>query len=215
MEKVFPLDGKIIEPTKKGLPSGKSLSFPDKCGWIERIVDPGRYIVSLESGVKVTVRGPETLKVGEPVQVFENQMNPAYKAIDVNNKVSLLSDNGVLWSIMMPLAFGGKGALACLEAFVEKRTRNLKDKTKTATYFVFTHRTEKQGEIQWSIYLRGMQIALQVYSKDVDELAGGLKEMVRDVEESLRQCGYILMAPAVFLRKPFIPPPGFRINVRG
>ena len=217
MEKVFPVEGKILEPMKRGLPSGYFLSSSKKNGWVESILSPGRYIVSMEGGIKITVSGPEILKVGDQVQVLTNQASSVVKAGETNNTVnpSLFSENGVLWSIMMPLAFGGKGALARLEAFVEKRSKNLKDKTEQASYFVFTLSTEKQGEIQWSIYLKGKQIALHVYVKSLNELKGGLKEMVREVETSLRRQGYVLMAPTVFLNRPFKAPPGFRLNVRG
>jgi hypothetical protein len=216
MEKVFSVDGLILMPLKGGEPLGENHPVPSGTGVIEEIINPGRYIVSLESGEKVMVNGPARLKVGDGVKVLISQISPEKKMTSASTANPLIdSEKGFQWSAFIPLAFGGQGSLARIEAFVEKRNKNTREKETPAAFFIFTLRTGKKGEIQWSVYLRGRQVALQVYIAVLNELKRGYQDMVREVEANLKQHGFVLAVPTVFLNRPFKVPPGFRLNVRG
>jgi hypothetical protein len=216
MEKVFPIDGSIIKLAREGVPSARTRISPTGYGVIEKILTPGRYIVSIEPDVKITVNGSEMMKVGDNVQVSMSQVKPEKKIANANISEPLItSEKGFQWSAFIPLAFGGQGSLARIEAFFEKRKKGTREKETPAAFFIFTVSTEKLGEIQWSVYLRGRQLTLQVYTAVLSELKGGYRDMVREVEESLRQHGFVFAAPTVFLNKPFKIPHGFGLNVRG
>ena len=106
-----------------------------------------------------------------------------------------------------------KGASAQLEVFVEKESKGFGGK-KASAYFVFTVKTETQGEIQWSIYLAGKQVALQVYAPNKTRQEN-LKLMVLEIEKSLKKKGFLLAGATIYLNSPFRIPEGYRLNVRG
>jgi hypothetical protein len=215
MEKVFPIDGSIIKLVREGVPSARTRISPTRYGVIEKILIPGCYIVSIEPDVKITVNGSETMKVGDRVQVSMSQVKPEKKIANANiSEPLIISEKGFQWSAFIPLAFGGQGSLARIEAFFEKR-KGAREKETPVAFFIFTVSTEKLGEIQWSVYLRGRQVTLQVYMAVLNELKGGYQDMVREVEENLKRHGFVFAAPTVFLNKPFKIPQGFGLNVRG
>jgi hypothetical protein len=191
-----------------------ALSNPEaKMGIVEKIIGPGKYIVSLENAVKVTVRSVQGLKVGNRVQVL-----PPGKGIKegmAEQKADSLTKRGLHWSASFPLGFGGKNAMARLKVFVEEKTGEFWNKNSPAVYFVFTVMTENQGELQWSIYLKGRQVAIQVFSPMKGVEKDDLKELILAVEKNLRNKGFVLSASTVLLAKPFKIPEGFRLNVRG
>lgn len=162
------------------------------------------------------VRGPENVKVGSKVQVVPTDaVGDKKKApLDVLQP-SNFGESGVRLSAFLPLGFGGKGASARLEIFVEERSKSTSPKSEPASYFVFTVKTEKQGEIQWSIYLKGKGVALHVYANPKGGSKDLLRKLTQEIEKSLEVKGYILIAPTVFLSRPFKIPEGFRLNLKG
>jgi hypothetical protein len=128
---------------------------------------------------------------------------------------SSFKEPGLQLQAFVPLGFGGKKAQAILRVYVEREKEEFWKKQTPAIYFVFTTQTDKQGELQWSIYLKGRQVAIQVFSDMAHGERDGLQVMVVSVEKKLRDLGFQLMAPTVYLKKPFRTPEGFRLNIKG
>jgi len=183
-------------------------------GVVEKVLGPGRFIVNLADGQRVQVQGAASLPLGRRVQVVlpAQAVEPARMAAPAALQAEA---GGYLWSALIPLGFGGVDAYARLEVFVEKRRKMILEKSKPAVYFVFTSHTRDQGELQWSVYLKERQVALQVHADSGSPGQEKIAALARTVEERLRSLGFILMGPTVFLRKPFKAPPGFRLNVEG
>jgi hypothetical protein len=217
MESVFPIElGPLFSPA---LSRGKtSPGQPGvKLGMIERIIEPGRFIVALDEGLKIEARGSIALKTGSQVQIlFRDERLPLGEKVKNSGfPITKVGENGFQWSAFIPLAFGGKRATAQLEVFVEKRVKGFLDKGVPAVYFVFTVETEKQGETQWSIHLRGRQLLLQVYRAELKGKIDEFKKLVEELEKALKKAGFVLLGPTAFLTQPFKIPAGFRLNVRG
>lgn len=213
MEKFFP-----VELTGSSAPlfrQGAGLAASFRPGKIERILEPGKYIVSLDEGLRVTARGLRTLKINTPVRVFPNPRLSDTRRTEGEPAGPTLPDGGSRWSVLMPLGFGGKEAAARLQIYVEKRGGSPRGKFVPAVYFVFFLQTEGQRELQWSIYLKDRQVSLQVFAGDAASSKEGLKDLIASVENGLRKRGFVLATPTVLLRHPFRVPEGFRLNVRG
>ena len=180
-------------------------------GRIEKVLEPGRFVVVLTDGARVTATGSPALEARTRVRVFP----PAGISRGVGEMEAPipLAESGSQWAVLIPLGFGGKRSAARLQVFVEKKKPG--NKGSLAVYLVFGVRTEKQGELQWSVYLKGRQVALQVFAPGPEEGMANFKDLVAGVEKNLENRGFKLMAPTVFLRKPFRVPEGFRLNLRG
>lgn len=210
MDKLFPVQMNVLPRTTGALaadwyPSGFKL------GRIEAILEPGKFVVELENGVRVKATGSRALKLDSRVRVFP----PAATLAGESEKEQPLSlrEKGVLWKALFPLGFGGRKASARLQVFLEERPEALWDKNPRAVYFVVWTKTEKLGEIQWCLYLKGRQVSLQVFAEAGEKSA--LRELVSGVERNLRGLGFVFATPPVFLNRPFKAPEGFRLNVRG
>lgn len=215
MERVFSIESGTSGSLNFGSSvRGGALPFFEN-GVIERVLGPGRFLIVLKSGSKLQVQGASSLKVGDKVQVQSSDYAGKLASPDeILESASV--EGGFEWSAFIPLGFGGKNATARLEVFVErKNSKKFFEKKTQAIYFIFTVRTEKQGEIQWSIYLRGRQIAMQVYAQGTTVQKEAVKDIIKTVETTLKTKGFMLMAPIVFLSQPFKIPVGFRLNVRG
>ncbi len=210
MERIFPVQMNALPKPPAGLAADWSPSG-FKLGRIDAILEPGKFVVELENGVRVTASGSRALKLDSRVRVFP----PAATLTGGAEKEQPLPlrEKNFSWKALFPLGFGGRKASARLHVFLEERPESLWDKSPRAVYFVIWTRTEKLGEIQWSIYLKGRQASIQVFAetggKDV------LKELVSGVERNLKGLGFVLAAPTLYLSRPFKAPEGFRLNVRG
>lgn len=214
MEKFFSVQIRGLSRPVAGLGTGLSQEG-FRLGRIEKVIEPGRFVVILENGERVTADGSPALKINYPVRVL-----PASDALSASKggKELLppsLEEIGTLWTAFLPLDFGGRGASVKLQAFVEVKMRNGLGKSPRAVYFVIWTRTEKLGELQWSIYLKGRQVSLQVFAEGGDREKGGVSNLAAGVEKGLKRLGFVLAAPTVYLSRPFRVPEGFRLNVRG
>ncbi len=218
MEQVFPVgvgfSSLPIDSNYSGRVTNSQTDFKE--GVIEKVFQPGNFIVSLGNGLKIKAKGSGSLKKGNKVRI----QLPAKQSLGIEESSSqkitkTLSQDGLQMSAMIPLAFGGKRAKARLEVFVERQMAGGREQGIAATYFVFTIETERNGEIQWSIHLKGKQVTLQVFSNLGEGEKERLKELVCEVEGSLKNQGFSLTAPTTFLSRPFQVPSGFRLNVTG
>lgn len=186
-----------------------------KLGHIEKIVEPGRFVVILENGERVTAQGLRSLKVGGRVRVFPPGEIPPVSRDEGEHQSDFLRGDGTQWTALLPLDFGGRKSSAQLRIFVEEKMGGFWAKGHRAVYFVVSTKTEKLGELQWSIYLKGRQVSLQVFADNDFFDLSALKILTNGVERSLRSKGFALAAPTVYLERPFKVPEGFRLNVRG
>ena len=214
MEKVFSVYISDFPPL-----AGKPLtgfSYPGfKLGHIEKIVELGRFVVVLESGERVTAQGSRSLKIGSPVRVFPpREILPAVME-EGEPQSYFLRNGGTQWEALLPLGFGGKKSSARLKIFVEEKMDSLWEKGPRTVYFIVWTQTEKLGKLQWSIYLKGRQVFLQVFAEKALFDLVSLKNLTAGVEKSLKSKGFALAAPTIYLERPFEVPEGFRLNVKG
>lgn len=199
-------------------PTGKGLTgffYPGfKLGKIEKVLEPGRFVVVLENGERVTTQGFQNLKIGSRVRVFPPGEIPG-SANEEELQSDFLKKAGTQWTALLPLGFGGAKSSVRLKIFVEEKTEGPRDKGPRAVYFIIWTQTEKLGELQWSIYLRGRQLFLQVFLEKDTFDAVELKNLIGGVERNLKNKGFILAAPTAYLDHPFRVPEGFRLNVKG
>lgn len=170
------------------------------------VLGGGRYSVLLSMGGILQVLGEEGLKVGDPVRVI--QAPPS----------SLLGpgeEPGVPWSAFIPLGFGGRNASAELKVYIEKVSEKGLVEAKPAVYLVLECVTELQKPTQWSLYLKGRSIAMQVYPGEGIDAGEAILPLVREVEENFKKRGFLPMGPTVILKKRFKVPRGFHLNVKG
>jgi hypothetical protein len=211
--KVLPLE--VVITNRDFLRLGRqSLSPVSKPGFVEKTVEPGKYIVMMQDGQRVTAEGSRGLGIGTKVQVLRRIDLLNGSEHDLKNKTPPLKDAGLQWKAFLPLGFGGKRAGALLKVYVESKNGEFGGEKSPAVYFVFTINTNKQGELQWSIYLKGRQVAVQVFS-DMGGREDELKELVDSVEDNLRKRGFHFLAQTIRLKSPFRVPEGFRLNVKG
>lgn len=211
MEKVFsvPMTGPGRPVTLPGT-AGAGSGF--QVGQIEKVLEPGRFIVVLKDGARVTAMGSPAIEANTQVRVFPPTGVLQGKG-EKEAPLSLPLESGSQWTAFIPLGFGGKRSAARLQVFVEKKRPG--EKGALAVYLIFWVRTEKQGELQWSVYIKGRQVALQVFASGPEGGKGNFKDLVMGVEKNLENRGFKFLAPTVFLRKPFRVPEGFRLNLRG
>ena len=210
---MLPLE--VVVTNKDFLQVGRqSFSPVSKPGFVEKIVEPGKYIVVTQDGQRVAAEGSRGLGIGSKVQVLRRVDLLNASKDDLRSKAPLLKDKGLQWKAFLPLGFGGKRAGAFLKVYVESKNGEFGGEKSPAVYFVFTINTNKQGELQWSIYLKGRQVAVQVFS-DMGGREDELKALVDSVEGNLRERGFHLLARTIRLKSPFRVPEGFRLNVKG
>jgi hypothetical protein len=110
---------------------------------------------------------------------------------------------------------GNKTPEAKIELYVERGKEGFLSKRDAIVYLVFEVKTSTYGQIQWSVYLKGNQILVQVYAEKDGIGEKNINQMIRDFEVSLKKKGFSLLAPTVILKKPFKVPVGFRLNIQG
>lgn len=212
MERVSPADlGSPLSAGKAETRGNAGGSRKSMEGSLVKKMGTGLFLAVLEDGREIKVRGSGALKVGDSVEVLAAKIDAGGSA--ASDPVLESLGQAVQWSAFLPLGFGGKGASANLEVFVQKQPKGLSAK-KSGAYLIFTVKTELQGEIQWSIHLMGKQVFLQVYAPGEDRKEK-LSSMVQEVEKSLKNRGFTLGGLTIYLNGPFRLPDGYRLNVRG
>ncbi len=188
------------------------LGFKDgETALIEKIFSPGLYLATFRDSVQAKVKGAVGLKIGTPVRVFRTSNVPSSEALDGNvvNAWLIESEAVLALTAFFPLAFGGKGGKARIEIY----TPNGKEKLgkKKVVYFIITFTTERLGDLQWSIHLWGKNAEVQLYGgqKNKEEV---IRELVQNVEQSLRKAGFCLTGTVNRLKEPFRIPQGFRLD---
>jgi hypothetical protein len=215
MEQVFPVEINVSS-SSVNLRRGSAASVGFKVGVVEKMLEPGSFIVTLADGLRVKVEGSKALKLGSRVQVqLPATRTKGTETLLGADQPKNMDENSLHWSALIPLGFGGKDAKASLEVFVERRAGGAWDKIVPAVYFVFVVHTKELGEIQWSIHMKGRHVALQVFAPLVDNSQKALRDLVLEVEKSLKNRGFVISGPTVYLNRPFKVPVGFRLNVRG
>lgn len=213
MEQVFPVE---INIGSAGLNLGTKAGFQQtasfKQGVVEKILEPGSFVVTLADGGKVKVQGPSGLKVGSRVQVSTSRTRVQEAAADIIRNQGGAELQG---SALIPLGFGGKGAKARLEVFTEKKPSGGSKQAVRAIYFVLMIQTQELGEVQWCIHMQGRSVTLQVFAPQKDVKPDEFKTMLGEVERSLKSRGFFLTAPTIYLNRAFKVPAGYRLNVRG
>jgi hypothetical protein len=213
MEKVF-----LVSPESfltKGLSGNGRVEKPFVEGdaIVDKVLGPKRYSVVLEDGTKLTAVGPDSIHKGTKVRVAAFDSSAVRKSGEDNLKISI--KNGDRLAALIPVKLGGKTEIAKIELYVEKEKAGFLPKKDTIVYLVFSIKTDTYGEIQWSVYLKGNQILVQVHAEKDGAGKNNLDQMIRDFELSLKKKGFSLLAPTVILKKPFKVPAGFQLNVRG
>jgi hypothetical protein len=210
MEKVFHVGG--IGFRQGFTPTGIRSNGRSRMAVVEKVLEPGRFMVSLENGEKLEVRGGNSLKPGHKVQVLFEEGKPPVR--EARPGISGVPKETISqWTAWIPLAFGGKGSQAKLEVFSERKPGKGPSQQTFVAYLVFTVETEKNGRVQWNVHLKGRQLSLQVFAPDSD--MEDLSILVGEIERALEGKGFYLMGKAIFLDKPFRVPDGFRLNVTG
>ncbi len=212
MQKVFHVLGESIQ---NGFLSGKEYSkLPmNSDAIIEKVLGPKRYLVTLMDGTKLTAIGSESINKGTKVRVTSLPTVFQQKGLEDNLKLSI--KNGDRLSAVIPFKLGNKTPEAKIELYVEREKAGFLSKRDSIVYLVFVVKTETYGQIQWSVYLKGSQILVQIYAEKDGVGKKGINQMIRDFEISLKKRGFSLLAPTVILKKPFKVPIGFQLNIRG
>jgi len=213
MEKVFLISG---ENLSKGSLAGKAYSnesFVEGEATVEKVLGPQRYLVVLMDGTKLTAMGPESINKGALVQITALSTFALRKEREIDSRLS--TKNGGRWSSLIPVKLGDKTALAKLEFYVEREKTGFFLKKDAIVYLVFSVKTETYGQIQWSVYLKGNQVLIQIYAEKDSIGKKEIHQMIQDFEVSLKKKGFSLLAPTVILKRPFKVPAGFQLNIRG
>jgi hypothetical protein len=196
--------GRIVKfPGAPGVQRGNA---PSNITLVSGILGSGQYLIALPAGGILKVKGEAGLKIGDPVRLLSTSDQP---------DLSIGKEPGVPWSAFIPLGFGGKNASAKLSVYVEKIAEMGPKEAKPAVYLILECMTDLQTPTQWSIYLKGQSIAIQVYSGEGADAEDAIWPLVREVEENLKKKGFLKTGPTVILKKKFKVPRGFHLNVKG
>jgi hypothetical protein len=181
---------------------------------IEKNIRPGQFWATLETGDRIRVRSAADLSVGQKVTVL------VPKAVEVARPeiiapLPAVMDKGTnVWTALIPFDFGTGEGSAKLEVFTEKTKKHSLEKAARASYLVFTTDFENGDTLQWSVYIKGKHLALQIYSTEKTAERHNIDKLSREIEKRLKKLGFALTLPTTRLVKPFKVPQGFNLNVR-
>lgn len=179
-------------------------------GLIGAVLASGTYLTVLRDGTKVKVKGPLGLEVGNPVRVF---LSPADSTAGVKGSIPrtlLLESEAILaLTALLPLAFGGNGAKAKIEVYTPKEKVNTNKKK--VIYFIIALTTERLGDLQWSIHLWGRNAEIQLFCGGKKN-ENDIRNLLLEVENSVRKAGFLLTGSVQRLDGPFQVPQGFRLD---
>jgi hypothetical protein len=214
MQKVFHVLGENVQNVFLAGKEYSELSLTKSDAIVERVLGPRRYLVTLVDGTKLTAIGSESISKGAKVRVSSlPALAFQQKGLDDNLKIPAKNGDGLC--AVIPFKLGNKISEAKIEIYVEREKAGILSKKDSIVYLVFVVKTETYGQIQWSVYLKGSQILVQIYAEKDGVGKKGIKQMIRDFEISLKNKGFSLLAPTVILKKPFKIPIGFQLNIRG
>lgn len=179
-------------------------------GRIERVLSPGVYSLIVGNGQRITVKGRAGLAIGSMLRFDPGSMESQVPGLGADESEGLTARS---IHAVLPLAFGGKDAIADLTVFVERTPQGVGAEPQGIT-FVFTVLTEFQGEVQWCVYLKGKGFSLQVH-KDGGKDRESVSARIREIEKNLQGKGYFLLSPSVVLKERFRMPGGSHLNLRG
>lgn len=184
MQKVFHVLG---ESSQNGFLPGKEYSkLPmNSDAVVEKILGPKRYLVTLVDGTKLTAIGSESINKGTKVRVTSLPTVFQQKGLEENLKLSI--QNGDRLSAVIPFKLGNKTPEAKIELYVEREKPGFLSKKDSIVYLVFIVKTETYGHIQWSVYLKGSQILVQIYAEKDGVEKKSIKQMIRDFEISIKK----------------------------
>ena len=184
-------------------------------GVIEKEIRPGQFWARLDTGQRVLVHSAASLSAGQKVTVLPAPAAAAMtKAAPIPAAPDLGGSEGSFWTVLMPFDFGWGESTAKLEIFVEKNKKSASPQAGRASFLVFTTDFADGDRVQWSLYLKGKNVSLQVYSGDQTVRRHDIVGMSAEIEKKLRKMGFILAAPTIRLARPFKVPKGFGLNVR-
>ncbi len=179
---------------------------------VEKVLGPKLYLVSLEDGTKLTAKGSANITKGMKVKVTSL---PVFNRDDSEYKMKHGDKGGDRFSVLVPFMVSNKTAEAKIDLYVEREKKGVLFKKDVIVYLVFTIETLTYGKVQWSIYLKGSQILVQVYAEKDGSGKKNINQMIRDFEVSLKKKGFSLLATTLILKKPFKAPTNFRLNIQG
>jgi hypothetical protein len=213
MEKVFLVLGENLPKETLAGKEYSKISFGLGDAFVEKVLGPKRYLVSLVDGTKLTAIGPAFINKGTKVQISPLSVSVFQKNAEANSRLS--PHSGHQYSAFIPLKLRNKTSEAKLELYIEKGKDGFLSKNNPIVYLVFSVKTESYGQVQWSLYLKGKQILIQIYTEKDGAGKNDIHQMIQDFEGSLRKKGFSLLTPTVILKKPFKLPSGFQLNIRG
>ncbi len=186
---------------------------------IEKNIRPGQFWAALGNGERIKVHSAAELTVGQKVTVLvpkPDSSGAAKASRPLAESRPLVDQGGRVWTALLPFDFApGSGAgVVKLEVFVEKVKKHSLEKTSRASYLVFTTDFENGDTLQWSVYIKGKNLSLQIYSGEKTAQRHDMDKLSGEIEKRLKKLGFILTAPTVRLLKPFKAPQGFGLNVR-
>src|SRR5665213_1537569 len=214
MQKVFHVLGENIHNVFSQGKEYSKLSLTKSDAIVEKVLGSNRYLVTLGDGTKLTAIGSETINKGAKVRV-SSLPTVIFQEKGLEDNLKLSVKNGDRLSVVIPFKLGNKTPEAKIELYVEREKAGFLSKRDSIVYLVFVVKTETYGQIQWSVYLKGSQILVQIYAEKDGVGKKGINQMIRDFEISLKKRGFSLLAPTVILKKPFKVPIGFQLNIRG
>jgi hypothetical protein len=214
MEKVFHVLGENMSNVSLTGKEYSKLSLVKGDAIVEKVLGPKRYVVILEDGTKLTVIGSESINKGAKVRVSSLSAF-AFQQKDLEGNLKISVKSGDRLSVLIPFKLGNKTSEAKVELYVEREKAGFFSKKDPTVYLVFFVKTQAYGQIQWSVYLKGNQVLVQIYAEKDGEGKRTINQMIQDFEVSLRKKGFSLLAPTVILKKPFKVPTGFQLNIRG
>ena|ERR1700677_3252418 len=214
MEKVFHVIGENISNVSLAGKEYSGLALAKGDAIVEKVLGPKRYLVTLGDGTKLTAIGSESINKGSKVRV-SSLSTFVFRQKDLEDNLKISVKNGDRLSVLIPFKLGNKTSEVKVELYVERGKAGFFSKKDSTVYLVFFVKTQAYGQIQWSVYLKGNQVLVQIYAEKNGEGKKTINQMIRDFEVSLKKKGFSLLAPTVILKKPFKVPTGFQLNIRG
>jgi hypothetical protein len=181
---------------------------------IDKNIRPGQFWATLENGDRVRVHSAAELTVGQKVTVLVPKPVNAAEVSPIPENRLLADKSGMVWTALLPFDFASGEGIVKLEVFAEKVKKHSLEKAGRASYLVFTTDFENGDTLQWSVYLKGKNLSLQIYSGEKTAQRHDMDKLSGEIEKRLKKLGFVLTVPTVRLVKPFKVPRGFSLNVR-
>jgi hypothetical protein len=181
---------------------------------IEKTIRPGQFWAALGNGEKIKVHSAADLSVGQKVTILIPKPEGLARPGSIPENRPLVEKGATIWTALIPFDFEPGEGVAKLEVFTEKIKKHSLEKAARASYLIFTTEFENGDTLQWSVYLKGKSLSLQIYSNEKTAERHDMDKLSREIEKRLKKLGFSLTAATVRLLKPFKVPQGFSLNVR-